>query len=318
MRIASTFLKIGICLAAIVAMAQAATAADLSLAEYRQHLQDLSNKVATLKDHPEQLHQVVAELPDHVAVISGASTYSLNYDWLKHDLKDFEQANAKRRPAIIDDIRQHLHLLEEECGAFESSPGGPTEDPQKLREILSRREFHRVHGPTAFEIFWLKILRWIDRFLNPRGKNQVSPVRIAIYVIVVVALIMLVVWTKRRFDFPRQQALPREIVPFAPSARGWRAWLAEARQYAQQKDWRNSVHFAYWAAVSFLEEHGAWKPDRARTPREYLEFLTPINSAYPTMAALTRSFEVIWYGHQDAHEKDFHDVLGQLEKLGCK
>lgn len=309
--------KVGLCLAAIVVMTQTTMAADLSLSEYRQHLRDLSSKVEPLKDHPEQLNQTVADLPDHVAVTSGSSTYSLNYDWLKHDLKDFQQANAKRQATIIDNIRQHFQLLEEECAAFENAPGGP-DDRARLHEILSRREFRRVHGPTAGEIFLQKILRWIDRLLNPTGGKGVSPIKVAIYVIVGVAVIMLVIWTKRRFDFPRQQALPREIVPFAPSARGWRTWLAEARQYAQQQDWRNSVHFAYWAAVSFLEEHGAWKPDRARTPREYLEFLTPINSAYPTMAALTRRFEVIWYGHQDAHEKDFQDALGQLEKLGCK
>lgn len=317
MRIASKYLiRVGICLTAF--MAQPAMAADLSLAQYRQHLQDLSSKVEPLKDHPERLPQIVADLPDHVAVTSGVSTYSLNYDWLKKDLKDFQQSNAKRQVIIVDSIKQHLQVLGEQCAALEGGTGGPGEDHQKLQQILSRRDFHRVHGPTAGEIFMQKIARWIDRLLNPIGNKGVSPVRIAIYVIVGVAVIMLVIWTKRRFDFPRDQGQPREIVPFAPSARGWRAWLAEARQYAQQKDWRNSVHFAYWAAISFLEEHGSWKPDRARTPREYLGFLTPMNSAYPTLEALTRRFEMIWYGHQDAHERDFQDVLGQLEKLGCK
>ncbi len=318
MRIVATLLKIGLCLAAIVVITQSAMAADLSFAEYRQHLQDLSAKVEPLQDHPEQLRQIVADLPDHVAVASGGSTYSLNYDWLKHDLKDFEQANAKRKTAIIDNIKQHFQILEDQCAALENGQPGSGEDRQKLQEILARREFRRVHGPTAGEIFMEKVLRWIDRFLNPPGNKGISPIRIAMYVMVGVAVIMLVIWTKRRFDFPRQPASPREIVPFAPSARGWRAWLADARQCAQQQDWRNSVHFAYWAAVSFLEEHGAWKPDRARTPREYLGFLTPMNSAYPTLEALTRRFEVIWYGHQDAHEKDFQDALGQLEKLGCK
>ena len=318
MRIVSTFFSVAFCLAAIVVMTQSTMAADLSLAEYRQHLQDLSTTLAPLENHPEQLHKIVADLPDHVVVAAGTGTYSLNYDWLRHDLKDFEQANAKRQATIIDNIKQHFHVLEDQCAAFENSRPGSGEDRQRLQEILARREFHRVHGPTAGEIFLQKILRWIDRLLNPTSKNGVSPIKVAIYVIVAVAVIMLVIWTKRRFDFSRQPAPPREIVPFAPSARGWRAWLADARQYAQQQDWRNSVHFAYWAAVSFLEEHGAWKPDRARTPREYLGFLTPMNSAYPTLEALTRRFEVIWYGHQDAHEKDFQDALGQLEKLGCK
>jgi hypothetical protein len=302
-------------------VAKPALASELSAAEYRQQLQDLSAKVDPLKDHPEQLREFMASLPDHVSVISGSTTYSLSYDWLRSDLKDFALANAKRHTAIVENIEKHLHALDDQCAALENSQPNSGQDHQKLREILSRREFRRVHGPTAGEILLQRILRWIDRLLNDtdeNGKKRVSPIKLAIYVIVGVAVIMLVVWTKRRFAFTREQALPREIMPFAPSARGWRVWLAEARKCAQQEDWRNSVHLAYWAAISFLEEHGAWKPDRARTPREYLDFLRPVSSHYPTMAALTRRFEVIWYGHQDAQQKDFQEALGQLEKLGCK
>lgn len=321
MRTVFTSLGICICLASMLAAAQPAPASNLSTAEYHHHLQDLSAKVDQLKDHPEQLGEFVAGLPEHVSVNSGSTTYSLNYDWLKHDLKDFGQADAKRRTTTIESIEKHLHVLDEQCAALENSQPDSGQDRQKINEILARREFHKVHGPSAADILLQKILLWIDRLLSAtdeNGKRRVNPIRLAIYVIVGVALIMLGIWIKRRFDFPREQALPREIMPFAPSAKGWRTWLAEARKFAQQEDWRNSVHLAYWAAISFLEEQGAWKPDRARTPREYLEFLRPLSSHYPVMAALTRRFEVIWYGRRDANEKDFQEALGQLEKLGCK
>jgi uncharacterized protein DUF4129 len=125
-------------------------------------------------------------------------------------------------------------------------------------------------------------------------------------------------WTIRRLRRPQEDLPEREIIPFAPSARSWRAWLADARTQAQKEDWRNAIHLAYWAGISYLEEHGAWKPNRARTPREYLRLIGKAASQYAVLAALTRKLEIVWYGYGTAAEADFHEALGQLEKLGCR
>ncbi|HKR96673.1 MAG TPA: DUF4129 domain-containing protein, partial [Candidatus Angelobacter sp.] len=66
------------------------------------------------------------------------------------------------------------------------------------------------------------------------------------------------------------------------------------------------------------EEHGAWKPNRARTPREYLRLIGSRAAQYPVLASLTRKLEHVWYGYGEAAESDFHDTLSQLEKLGCR
>jgi hypothetical protein len=87
---------------------------------------------------------------------------------------------------------------------------------------------------------------------------------------------------------------------------------------AQQQDWRNAIHLAYWAGISFLESGGAWKPNRARTPREYLRLMGSRKPEYPSLAALTRKFELVWYGDRAASSLDFQETLGQLEKLGCR
>ena len=139
-----------------------------------------------------------------------------------------------------------------------------------------------------------------------------------IYTIIGCALLVILLWTWRRLRGRREEPAPREIVPFAPSARSWRLWLAEARSLGQQQDWRNAVHMAYWAGISFLEENGAWKPNRARTPREYLRLVGTRTPKYPPLAALTRQLEVVWYGYSDAGEPDFNEALAQLEKLGCR
>ena len=123
--------------------------------------------------------------------------------------------------------------------------------------------------------------------------------RLLIYLVVGAAVTLLLIWTIRRLRRPQEELPQREIIPFAPSARGWRTWLAEARALAQEQDWRNAIHLAYWAGISYLEEHGAWKPNRARTPREYLRLIGnaggPISGAGGTHAQAGSG--VVWLRH---------------------
>jgi hypothetical protein len=128
---------------------------------------------------------------------------------------------------------------------------------------------------------------------------------------------VLALWLKRMAQ-RREAEVIREPIPFAPSGRNWRTWLADARAAADAGSWREAVHFAYWAAISHLEESGAWAPDRARTPREYLRLMQPADSAKAILQALTHSFERIWYGEHAAAAADYHDALRQVEALGCR
>jgi hypothetical protein len=191
----------------------------------------------------------------------------------------------------------------------------------RLEQILARNEFKNVRGATAKDVLLSRIYRWLSRLLSrlgSRGGANFDLVRILIYLFVGIAVTLLLVWTVRRFRRPQAELLPREIIPFSPSARGWRTWLGEARALAQQQDWRNAIHLAYWAGIAYLEEHGAWKPNRARTPREYLRLIGTRATQYPVLSVLTRKLETVWYGYGNASEADFQEALGQLEKLGCR
>jgi hypothetical protein len=294
--------------------------ASISPAEYRQQLQDLSSRVEQTKQHGEEAKQFESELPDHVSVSDGSHEYSLSYNWLRDRLKQFQQADVKTRSVFLQQIQDHLKELDVEAQAYEKAQAASSSDQEKVNEILARREFRKAHGPGWGEILRQKILRWLAGFFTRHplyGRGATDFLHLLVYAAVAGAFIMFAIWLKRRFARP-QEDFSREIIPFAPSARGWSSWLGEARASAQQGDWRNGVHLAYWAAISFLEANGAWKPDRARTPREYLRILGTRKPQYPTLSALTRKFEVIWYGRRDAQETDFSEVLQQLEKLGCK
>jgi hypothetical protein len=97
----------------------------------------------------------------------------------------------------------------------------------------------------------------------------------------------------------------------------WPRWLADAHDAAAHAQWREAVHFTYWCAVAFLEARGAWRPDRARTPREYLRLLASSSPDRDQFGALTRDFERIWYGAAAADRAAFDESIARLRQLGC-
>lgn len=304
----------------LLSFSSTARAVDLSLDEHRHQLQELTAKVDSLHDHPEQAAATGAIIPDQVAVKTGKGEVTVDYRDLKNDLAAFSKADAQKRSAMLPQLQNYLQALRAEADAFDQGTDSEAAR-RKLTRILARSEFRKMDGPSAKDILLAKIFGWLVRFLGRlsiAGRSRFDLFQVLVYLLIGAALILLLVWTVRRLRRPREEPAMREIIPFAPSARSWRVWLAEARALAQQQDWRGAIHLAYWAGISFLEQHGAWKPNRARTPREYLQLVGLRSSRYPALAALTRKFEVVWYGHRDAAESDFQETLGQLEKLGCR
>ncbi len=291
----------------------------LSLAEYRDRLGQIAARADLLQDHPEQSSQLVTEIPDQLTVNTGPRNVTVNFRDLKNDLASFASSEASKKPQRLSDIKDYLSELQ--SAAANLSETGHKPEQQKLGEILSRREFRKVKGPSVADTFLAKIYAWLARMLSKlriSGGATNNVLQGVIYTLVGVAVVLMLIWTVRSLRRNEDELTPREIMPFAPSAKSWRTWLAEARQSAEMQDWRNAIHLAYWAGISSLESAGAWKPNRARTPREYLRLLGPRSPNHPPLSALTRKFEVIWYGERAAAEADFQETLAQLERLGCR
>ena len=291
--------------------------AGISPAEYRQQLQQFSARVEQLREHPEQAAQLAAEVPDNVTVNGNSREYSVSYDWLKKDLNKFQDAKSEDRPGLLQEMQLRLQSLEQQAQAYAESEAAPQANHKKAEEILSRYEFRQSHGPGFLAIWWEKFTRWLSDFFNRHPIYGQNGFNLLVYGIVAGAFVLFAIWIIRRFSRPTD-APSREIVPFAPSSRSWRTWLADAQESARKGSWRDGIHLAYWAAISFLEEQGAWRPDRARTPREYLRMLGSRKPQYPTLSVLTRKFEVVWYGHREASAADFQETVGHLEQLGCR
>lgn len=299
----------------------ASASSSVGLDEYRQQLSELARKIAGLSDHPEEAAGVEVELPATVTVSTGSGEVTVNYQHLKDDLASFFAADAQKRPELLKQIQAYMQTLQQGAEAYDKAGSDVSAAESKAKEILARREFRQVRGPSAKEALLARIYRWFARLLSKMhgpGAATFNVLQVLVWIFIGGVVLLLIVWTAKRLMRPEEEPGAREIIPFAPSARSWRAWLAEAREAAAQQDWRNAIHLAYWAGISSLESGGAWKPNRARTPREYLRLLSSRNPHHPALSALTRKFEIVWYGHRDAAEADFQETLGQLEKLGCR
>src|SRR5579859_2970751 len=300
--------------------AEKALAAPLSLQEYQQQLQELAGKVDVLKEHPEQAKKVEAELPETVSISAEGKEYSISYKDLKYNLAELAGAGEDKRQTLYAEIHGYVQVLSAEARKYSQPSSGYESEHEKLNAILARGEFAKVKGPGVLDHLLSRVYRGVGRILaklfsvkSLRGETS----HIIVYVLIGIVFVLLAAWIVRRLAQPVPE-VQREILPFSPSAKNWWKWLAEARALDQEHDWRGAIHLAYWAGISFLEESGAWKPDRARTPREYLRLLSTRNARHPALTALTRKFEVTWYGHRDAAENDFQEALVQLEKLGCQ
>ncbi len=293
----------------------------LSLDAYQSQLRDWSQQVSTLEQHPEQAQAFRSTLPEKLLVSEGTRSQEVSNEWLKTALVEFTAAKPEQRSQLLRQIEKRLAAQRQEADLFRQTVAYPASSQATLTAILARREFRSVRGPSLWDQLKQRIERWIiywlDRIFRRVGSTQHGG-KIVVWCAIGLALILVAVWLARMARRQTSIEWPREPVLFAPSRKHWRKWLAEAREAAQQGRWRDAIHLAYWAAISQLEQSGAWVPDRARTPREYLRLLSASSDNRPALDTLTRRFEVVWYGHREAGSDDFADTLVQLERLGCR
>lgn len=292
----------------------------ITVAEYRRQLATLTQQLQTLVQHPEQAGAVEAGVPKSVAVKTGSGEITVQNQRLKDDLATLARSSGEKQTTLLRQITSYVQELQTQAAGFEQPGADTAAAAQKLDEILARKEFKNVRAPSLMEILQARIYRWLRRLLSRMHapRSSFNWIQNLIWGVIGGVIIVLVIWTIRRLMRPEPSLAFREIIPFSPSARSWSAWLKEARESAAKQDWRNAIHLSYWAGISYLESSGAWKPSRSRTPREYLRLLSSRNPGYPILSALTRRFEIVWYGQTAAREADFQETLAQLERLGCR
>jgi hypothetical protein len=293
---------------------------DLTLPQYIDRLQQYESQVRGLAQSPQGAKNLYASIPLELSVNTPNGTMPVPTDFLRDALIRFQETGPKVKPEIISRLVQRLESLREEAAEYQNPAGIPSDARVKLDTILSAREFSQVHGPSALELLRDRILAWIDRLLrkaSPHVPEVADLGQIVIWIFIAGSCASLAVWLYR-ISRSGIYGKPREIVLFSPSDKTWRTWLAEASAEAASGRWREAIRLSFWAAVSKLEAEGVWRPDRARTPREYLHAIPASSSAKLSFGLLTRKFETVWYGAVAASAEEYGQFVAELEKIGCR
>jgi len=296
----------------------------ISLQQFQAQIDQLDSQVTDLDQRPQNAESLRTSLPKYWTVIGGRLPVDVSTAFLDHALTDFQKQGLAQKKVILKELHTRLSMMRTGVDGYTQPEAVNDAMRKRLDDILAAREFKSVHGPSLWETWmeafeaWLR--KWWDKLF---GALDITPPdftwvgRIFVWLVIAAAACVLGIWLYRLYR-RKPIEFTREIMPFAPSAKSWRVWLAEARAKAEKGDWREAIHLSYWAGVSYLEASGVWIPDRARTPREYLQAVKSHDPKKPTFTSLTRRFESVWYGSRMAHADDFDAALTELEKLGCQ
>ncbi|MGA3263236.1 MAG: DUF4129 domain-containing protein [Terracidiphilus sp.] len=310
---------------------------DASLDEYRKHLQDLAALVeACAKARDARIcDPALVGADDRVqAGESGsAERRPVRYGWLRVLLakaqekdKDFgkpesraaangapSEESALPPPPTTTELLQAAgtRLAQDLAQTNAATTAAPAhaQEREAMKQVLAGRDFRHLEEPSARDTLLEKLGNWLNKLFESAAQFRARGawVGLVIYWGFILAVCLGLAWgliqLERRW---RNRPAPESGGPAAAvSAREWQLYLEDARRAAAAGQWREAIHFVYWAAISRLESRRLWPADRARTPREYLALVAPEDPRRPVLATLTGSFERTWYGGRAAAESDY-------------
>jgi hypothetical protein len=339
---AYTVLSLAICVAGTMARAQKIPAPssqvvvhadDVSIDGYQQHLARLESGLETCSRgrDAKSCDPALIGGDDRVALAIGSATERrvVRFGWLrvlfqKAATKDESgergksaskpAASAQAGPSTAELLKDAKTRLDGDL-AQSRAPLGPAADHAKeravLREVLAAKEFRNLQEQTVQDSVLEKFARWLNHLFASVGFLKMRSAWIGRVLVwgfilgVCVALVYSLIRLEQRWRVrltPDDDQMP---APGAASARDWQLWLDDARRAAANGEWREAIHFLYWAAISRLESRRLWPADRARTPREYLALVAAEDPRRSGLSQLTSTFERFWYGGRQAAEGDY-------------
>jgi hypothetical protein len=288
----------------------------LSLPDYLAELNRLGAAVKAANGNPTQIVTIRDQLPISWEIEgSPQRTFSVRTDYLRQEFSSWGKAPSSDGQ---NTILAALQSLRSEASSMQQHGADYVVARTQLHQILAAAEFNAVHGPTLLDRLKQKLMHWLgELFMRIFASSSIPTLaNVVVYGLLVIAVIVAAWWVYRTIEnnAPLEVLLSNAPLP----KKEWSQWLIEATDAAKLGNWRDAIHMTYWCGICFLEARGLWRPDRARTPREYLRLLPSASEYHPALLALTRSFEFTWYGRQDANADSFAAAVAQLEKLGCR
>lgn len=315
---------------------------DVSLDDYRKHLEALAALVPLCARgrNKTSCDPMRVGMDDRVRLASGKNQAPrlIRYGWLRMLLLRAQEPDSAKQaqgtalpmwpknstlPApettsqLLADAQQRLAF---DLAQAQKPPGSPPaaspahpNASKIMRQVLAEREFHKLRGSSLLDRVREKLLKWINDLFAGMSRLTAGASWLGRALVwgFLLAIAIGIAWFLLRMERRWRVRLIPDVdghAPGAASARDWQLWLEDASKVAAQGQWREAIHFLYWAAISRLESKRLWPADRARTPREYLALVAPGDPRQPNLAALTGSFERTWYGGRSASEAEYQSA----------
>jgi hypothetical protein len=299
---------------AVVAAPRAHAQTALPVSDYIVRLDAIRGAVSAGPDAAARATALVRALPGTITVQGSREQFEVSTDSIRRDFRASQEGDTAARERLVGELR----TMRSEAARYLDAPASSDAPRALLARILEGSEFRDLHGPTWADRLRQRILEFFLRALGLLFRQSAIPTvgNVLVYGLIALALLAL---AAAAYRFVRRRA-PAEVVlfdPVMPAPMEWPLWLAQAQAAAARGSWRDAIHFSYWCGVAFLENKGAWRSDPSRTPREYLRLLPASSEDRATLAALTRRFELVWYGDAHADEAAFAESIANLKKIGC-
>ena len=279
-----------------------------------ERLDQLSEALSTNAE----FEQLAESLPEHWIVQDGQTSYTIPTARLQNYLKAHSTADA----------RDWLHTVSRQAEASRREGVETSRASAELQGILARPEFSRARTETLMSRAQAAIGRLLgklfERLFYEIDQHPVGG-RVLFWMLIVAGVSVAAMWIFR-FLASQDRFSSMPVTENVVAVRSWQEWIHGARDAAKRGNFREAIHHAYWAGIVRLQDADVLPKDRAKTPREYLRYLSHpdgsgqmANPAYrQSLMALTQRLERTWYASQSANLEEFEESLKQLEALGCR
>jgi uncharacterized protein DUF4129 len=284
------------------------------LEQYRQTLRDSSGASSAVQN-------LRSSLSSRWIVTFRDQQFPVDTGWLDRSLEKIENGKPSDRDERTR-TEQRLQLMQQAASDLVAeSSADPSAARARLDEILSTREFRgsEASRPTALDRLRARVSAWWHRLLErifTRTRFSTTTGSWMAWSLIAMVAMLLMFWAVR-YTLGGSEAAEIDLDGAQAPGLDWHQWLGRAREAAERADYRQAIFAAYWTGVTRLRETKLVPQDESQTPREILRLLQRDRIEYTPLARLTRTFELVWYGHRDATATEWLDALQQLDKIGC-
>jgi len=280
--------------------------------EFRRQLETLASEIERVE--PSAASRLAASIPPVERV---GDQVEVRFEWLRAPLLaaagDADWASRRR------DLASTLRAMGRETSELPPARMFGKDARAALAHVLDDRAFQRARRDSWQRRLVDRVKNWLadawDRSLGRRFGTRSVAVALA-WAASIGAIVVLLIGLARAAAARRAER-PIAFNTGTPDRTAAGELALEAVSLARAGRVREAVRAAYRAAVRQLEEEGALRVDDARTPREYLRLLPAPHRRRPALAALTTTFERIWYGSSAPGPDEGERIVALLRDLEC-